>query len=408
MKRIDDPYTPNAGAKPPVLAGREAEMDEFEILLARSMKGRPARSMIVTGLRGVGKTALLNEFRERAEHANWVTIELEASKHDDSLFRRQISLGLRTALLRISPRAKWDEWLEKAGRVLSSFSLTFDPDGTISAGLDVSDFHGLADSQILSHDLTELFVSVGEAARAHKRGVVLLIDEIQFLEQTQLESLIMAIHKTVQRALPITLVGAGLPQIAELAGDAKSYSERLFTFPKIGSLGEADARKAFADPALSEGVGWNEDALSRAIEVTEGYPYFIQELGSAVWGGAEKSPIRREDVEQSIELFEFGLDESFFRVRLDRATPLQAAYLRAMAELGPGPQKANAVAEVLQRSSRSLGPTRSELINMGLLYTPAHGYAEFTVPHFDRFMIREMPHVLVPEKRTRKKEKRAD
>ncbi|MDP9831955.1 ATP-binding protein [Trueperella abortisuis] len=405
MKYIDDPYTPNAGAKPTVLAGREDELDQFEVLLARSMKGRPARSMIITGLRGVGKTVLLNEFRERAERSGWVTVEFEASKHDEGRFRQQIAMKLRTALLRISSRARWDERLEKAARVLSSFSMSFDPDGAISASLNITDFAGLADSQVLEYDLTELLVSVGEAAQAHKRGVVLLIDEIQFLDRNQLESLIMAIHKTVQRALPITLVGAGLPQIAELAGDAKSYSERLFTFPKIDSLNVADASKAFADPARQEGVAWEEDALQRAIAVTEGYPYFIQELGSAVWRTAPSSPFRRHDVDNAIPLFESRLDESFFRVRLDRATPLQAAYLRAMAELGPDPQKASAVANVIHRGSQSLGPTRSELINMGLLYTPSHGYAAFTVPQFDRFMQREMPEVVVPKKRNRKARK---
>lgn len=405
MKYIDDPYTPNAGAKPTVLAGREDELDQFEVLLARSMKGRPARSMIITGLRGVGKTVLLNEFRERAERSGWVTVEFEASKHDEGRFRQQIAMKLRTALLRISSRARWDERLEKAARVLSSFSMSFDPDGAISASLNITDFAGLADSQVLEYDLTELLVSVGEAAQAHKRGVVLLIDEIQFLDRNQLESLIMAIHKTVQRALPIALVGAGLPQIAELAGDAKSYSERLFTFPKIDSLNEADASKAFADPARQEGVAWEEDALQRAIAVTEGYPYFIQELGSAVWRTAPSSPFRRHDVDNAIPLFESRLDESFFRVRLDRATPLQAAYLRAMAELGSDPQKASAVANVIHRGSQSLGPTRSELINMGLLYTPSHGYAAFTVPQFDRFMQREMPEVVVPKKRNRKARK---
>lgn len=405
MKYIDDPYTPNAGAKPTVLAGREDELDQFEVLLARSMKGRPARSMIITGLRGVGKTVLLNEFRERAERSGWVTVEFEASKHDEGRFRQQIAMKLRTALLRISSRARWDERLEKAARVLSSFSMSFDPDGAISASLNITDFAGLADSQVLEYDLTELLVSVGEAAQAHKRGVVLLIDEIQFLDRNQLESLIMAIHKTVQRALPIALVGAGLPQIAELAGDAKSYSERLFTFPKIDSLNEADASKAFADPARQEGVAWEEDALQRAIAVTEGYPYFIQELGSAVWRTAPSSPFRRHDVDNAIPLFESRLDESFFRVRLDRATPLQAAYLRAMAELGSDPQKASAVVNVIHRGSQSLGPTRSELINMGLLYTPSHGYAAFTVPQFDRFMQREMPEVVVPKKRNRKARK---
>ncbi|MGV4378065.1 ATP-binding protein [Trueperella pyogenes] len=403
MEQITDPYTPNAGAKPPVLAGREDQMKDFELLLARTMKGRPARSMIITGLRGVGKTVLLSAFRDRAENAQWVTVELEASKYDETLFRRQIYSKLRIALLRISPRAKWDSHLNRAAQFLSSFSLTFDPEGALSAGFDIGDTRGLADSQILNHDLTELFLSLGQAAKAHNKGVVLLIDEIQFLERNQLEALIMAIHKTVQRALPITVVGAGLPQIAELAGDAKSYAERLFIFPRVDSLTPEDTKIAFADPAQDEGVYWEESALERAIEATDGYPYFIQELGSAVWKVAEKSPITAEDVEHSIDLFEAGLDESFFRVRLDRATSLQAAYLRAMAELGPGPQKANAVAEVMGRDSKSLGPTRSELINMGLLYTPMHGYAEFTVPHFDRFMKREMPKVVIPEKRFRKK-----
>ncbi|QRV01483.1 ATP-binding protein [Arcanobacterium phocisimile] len=401
MKPIDNPYTPNAGAKPPVLAGREEQMDNFEVLLARSLKKRPAQSMIITGLRGVGKTALLNEFRERAERSEWITIELEASKHDESLFRRQIALGVRSALYEMQPRKKWNDRLEKAARALGSFSLTFDPQGAMVAGIGINDYTGIADSQILSHDLTELFVNVGEAARAHQRGVVLLIDEIQFLERSQLEALIMAIHKTVQRALPIALVGAGLPQIAELAGDAKSYSERLFKFPEISSLTAESARDAFAKPAQEEGVEWSEEALDRAIEITEGYPYFIQELGSAVWLTAQESPICVQNVDDAVPLFESGLDESFFRVRLDRATRLQAAYLRAMAQLGPGPQKANAVADVMGRSSKSLGPTRSELINMGLLFTPRHGFAEFTVPHFHSFMLREMPDLIVPERRKR-------
>lgn len=212
-------------------------------------------------------------------------------------------------------------------------------------------------------------------------------------------------HKTVQRKLPITFVGAGLPQIAELAGDAKSYAERLFQFPKIDSLNEPDARQALIEPSRAEGVTFESGAITLALEISQGYPYFIQELGFQVWEIAESSPITRDDVETAREGYEAKLDSSFFRVRLDRATPLQTAYMRAMAELGPEAQKASDVAKVMGRESTQLGPTRAELIDMGLLYTPEHGYAAFTVPDFDKFMMRAVPTLVVPElqKRTRKK-----
>lgn len=212
-------------------------------------------------------------------------------------------------------------------------------------------------------------------------------------------------HKTVQRKLPITFVGVGLPQIAELAGDAKSYAERLFQFPKIDSLNEPDARQALIEPSRAEGVTFESGAITLALEISQGYPYFIQELGFQVWEIAESSPITRDDVETAREGYEAKLDSSFFRVRLDRATPLQTAYMRAMAELGPEAQKASDVAKVMGRESTQLGPTRAELIDMGLLYTPEHGYAAFTVPDFDKFMMRAVPTPVVPElqKRTRKK-----
>lgn len=230
---------------------------------------------------------------------------------------------------------------------------------------------------------------------------------MQFFDTSQLEALIAAIHKTVQRGLPITMVGAGLPQIAELAGDAKSYAERLFKFPRIGNLADPDARRALSDPALEEDSGYEADALDLAVEVTGGYPYFIQELGYAVWGIAQGPVISRTDVEDAVPLYEAKLDESFFRVRLDRATEMERAYLRAMAGLGPEPQKAQAVADVMDRKSTQLGPTRARLINMGLLYTPEHGYAAFTVPHFDKFMLRVMPHLEIPSPR-KPKPKRSD
>jgi len=232
---------------------------------------------------------------------------------------------------------------------------------------------------------------------------VLLLDEIQFLRREQLEAVVAAIHKTVQRELPITMVGAGLPQIAELAGEAKSYAERLFKFPDIGVLSEADANAALHEPAMQEGVSFESDALQLACEVTGRYPYFIQELGYAVWPLASDNRITRTDVEWAQPVYEEKLDSSFFRVRLDRATELEQAYLRAMAELGPEPQLASAVARLLNRSSEQCGPTRAGLIEKGLLYTPSHGYAAFTVPHFDQFMRRSVPTLSVPAVRQRRK-----
>jgi len=367
------------------------------VLLRRLDRGRTNQSMIVTGLRGVGKTVLLGEFRQIAEEFKWKVLELEASKHDDSHFRQTVYSQLRAALFQISPKAKWGDKAKKAAQVLQSFSLSIDPaSGAPMLSLDVAPAEGFADHGNLTLDMTDVLVSIGEAAKEHGTGLVLLFDEVQFLSQSQLEAVIQAIHKTVQRKLPVTFVGAGLPQIAELAGDAKSYAERLFKFPKIGSLDMSDARKALAEPAHLEGVRFNYDALDRAFELTEGYPYFVQELGYQVWAVAEGEVITLEDVEDAKDAYEAKLDSSFFRVRLDRATQLQIAYMRAMAQLGPDSQKAADVAAVMGRESTQLAPTRSELINMGLLYTPSHGYAGFTVPHFDRFMLRAVPDLDVP------------
>ncbi|MDQ0851297.1 hypothetical protein QFZ65_003235 [Arthrobacter sp. B3I9] len=372
-------------------------LEDFKVLLRRLDRGRTNQSMIVTGLRGVGKTVLLGEFRQIAEEFKWRVLELEASKHDDSHFRQTVYSQLRAALFQISPKAKWGEKARRAAQVLQSFSLSIDPaSGAPTLSLDVDPAEGFADHGNLTLDVTDVLVSIGEAAREHATGLVLLFDEVQFLSQPQLEAVIQAIHKTVQRKLPVTFVGAGLPQIAELAGDAKSYAERLFKFPKIGSLDVEDAKKALAEPAHLEGVSFNDDALDRAFELTEGYPYFVQELGYQVWAVADGETITLEDVEDAKDAYEAKLDSSFFRVRLDRATQLQIAYMRAMAQLGPESQKAADVAGVMGRESTQLAPTRSELINMGLLYTPSHGYAGFTVPHFDRFMLRAVPDLDVP------------
>lgn len=410
MDPVRNPYTPNAGAKPQAIVGRDDQLESFDLLLRRLKIGRTEQSMIITGLRGVGKTVLLGQFRSKALAADWVVLELEVSKHDDQRFRLDVGSRLRTALLELSPKARWNQRFEHAASVLRSFSLSVDQAGSLSLGMaGMPPAEGFADHGDLTLDLTDLLVALGEAAQSVHRGVVLLFDEIQFLTQPQLEALIAALHKVVQRELPVTLVGAGLPQIAELAGDAKSYAERLFKFPEIGRLSDEDARRALSEPAESEGVGFTDEALDRAVELTGGYPYFIQELGYAVWREAEGARVTACDVERTIPIYESKLDASFFRVRLDRATELQRAYLRAMAGLGPQPQKAADVAAVLGRqSSTQLGPTRAELINMGLLYTPEHGYAAFTVPHFDQFLLRAMPELVIPEGRPRKTRKRND
>lgn len=397
MDNVNNPYTPNAGASPEVLIGRDGQTGDFSTLLQRLQRGRTEQSMIITGLRGVGKTVLLNRFAEIAEAAGWEVIELEASKHDESSFRQAVFAKFRAALLHLSPRKRWGARAHHAAQVLSSFVLSVDETGTFSVSWDVDPAEGHADHGDLGLDLTDVFLAVGAVAKEKSTGIVLLIDEVQFLTTAQLESLIQAVHKSVQKKLPITFVGAGLPQIAELAGDAKSYAERLFRFPRIDSLSPEEAALALVKPAQIEGVRYDQDAVDLAVELTHGYPYFIQELGYQAWVIAEHDRITRDDVLSAQEAYEAKLDTSFFRVRLDRATPLQTAYMRAMAQLGPQPQKAADVAALMNRGSTQVAPIRSQLIDMGLLYTPQHGYAAFTVPDFDRFMLRAVPVLEVPE-----------
>lgn len=387
------PYTPNAGARPPALVGRDAELENFDILLARLKRGYTDQSMLVTGLRGVGKTVLLSEFEDRARSGGWVSVDAEITKNE--LVGRRMAMLARRALFQVAPKERWGDRMRRAAGVLKSFYVTFSPtEGTFTAGFDVDAETGTADSGSLSDDLTDLFVALGEAAQAHDTGVAFLLDEVQFLATNEFEALIAAMHKTVQRTLPITLVGAGLPQLPRLAGEAKSYTERLFTFPIIGKLEpENEAPLALTEPAKNLGVSYTDEAVSAIVAYTEGYPYFLQEYGKIVWDMApEGEPISRELVEQAQPSVEDKLDTSFFRVRAERTSELELQYLRAMAELGAGPYRTGEVAELMNRSSEQLGPTRARLIDKGLIYTPGHGQMAFTVPQFDRYMRRN--HVL--------------
>jgi AAA ATPase-like protein len=386
MRAESNPYTPNAGARPPALVGRDDELRAFEVLLARLLRGHTEQSMLVTGLRGVGKTVLLTRFEELAREGGWTTVEAEITKNSD--FGDRMANLSRRALLQLAPRDRWKDRAARAAAVLRSFQVTLRSDGSVTAGFDVDPAEGLADSGHLDEDLTDVFVALGEAAQEHDSGVVFLIDEVQYLDAPEFEALIAAIHKTVQRQLPITLVGAGLPQLPRLAGEAKSYAERLFKFPVIGRLADDQARAALAKPAKLLGVNFEADALSAVVDFTEGYPYFLQEYGNTLWNQVERSPVTAADVSLARGAVEAKLDGGFFRVRIERTSELERRYLRAMAELGPEPQAAKDVANLLGRTSQQVGPIRARLIEKGLLYTSGHGEAAFTVPQFDRFMRR--------------------
>jgi hypothetical protein len=388
VDRATNPYTPNAGAPPRYLAGRRTEVEDFRTLLRRLGRGYTEQSVIITGLRGVGKTVLLGEYDKIARDEGWTAVDAEVSKNTP--FGPQMANLARRALLQTSPKARWGDRARAAAGVLKSFSLTVQPDGTLTAGLDVDPEAGRADTGNLNDDLPDVFEAIGEAAREREKGVVFLFDEVQFLSRQELEALIGAVHRTVQRQLPITFAGAGLPQLPGLAGDAKSYAERLFKFPTIGELPEEAAGAALREPARAEGVEYQDRAVDLVYEYTEGYPYFIQEFGRAAWNVAEGSLITVDDVTDAQSIVEAELDESFFRARVQRSTPEELRYMRAMAELGSDAQKASDVADVLGKGSEQVAPMRARLISKGLLYTPRYGYAKFTVPQFDRFMRRYM------------------
>jgi AAA ATPase domain len=386
MRPHDNPYTPNAGARPPLLVGRDDQLETFEVLLDRLRKGHTEQSMLITGLRGVGKTVLLTTFEARARERGWTTVEAEITKNTE--FGPRMAQLVRRALLQAAPKARWKDRAKRAAAALRSFQLTVSSEGSITAGIDVEALEGVADSGDLAEDLTDLLVALGEAVSDHETGVAFLFDEVQFLSTVEFEALIAALHKTVQRALPITLVGAGLPQLPRLAGEAKSYAERLFKFPTIGRLSEPEARRALVEPAKALGVEYEDAAVLAVLDYTEGYPYFIQEYGKVLWDLTGDPPITLADTEAARDAVEAKLDGSFFRVRAERTTELELRYMRAMADLGPEAQQAKDVAAMLGRTSEQLGPTRSRLIDKGLLYTPGHGLAAFTVPQFDRYMRR--------------------
>lgn len=390
MDRVDNPFAPGAGTPPPELAGRDELREVVRVALERVRRGLPSKSILMVGLRGVGKTVLLDRMREEAEHAGMQTLRVEApeSRSLPALLAPQ----LRMALHRLSGNAKAKALAMRALRGLAGFAkaLKFKYQD-IEVGLDLEPEPGLADNGDLEHDLQALLEVVGVAAREAGTPLVLFIDELQYVEEEQLAALITALHRMAQRRLPVVLVGAGLPQLPGQMGRAKSYAERLFDFPVIGPLPAPAARSAIAKPLAKHHVEIEDGALLEILKRTRGYPYFLQEWGKHTWDTAEASPITRADVERASDAAVAALDESFFRVRFDRLTPLEKRYLRAMAQLGPGPHRSGDIADVLRRKVTALGPTRNQLIAKGMIWSPSHGDTAFTVPLFDEFMTRIMP-----------------
>lgn len=385
MDELANPYRPGAGTPPPALLGRDELLNRFGITVRRAVAGRPGKSLMPIGLRGVGKTVLLNRFREIAEQEGLKVGMIEAPESGN--FPSLLAARLRRVLYELSSGAVTNA-VTKALRVLKTFTYQL-PDGS-RLSIDLDALRGFADSGHLPDDLGDLLVAVGEAAASRHSGVLIAVDEVQYLTDLELASLITAIHRTTQVDLPIVLVGAGLPQLPGLAGDAKSYAERLFDFPEIGSLGRDDARAALAIPAAEAQVSFTDGALDRIVSAAHGYPYFLQEWGYHVWNAAAQSPITEEDVANVSSGVQAQLDQNFFLVRFDRLTPKEKEYLRAMAELGPGPHRSGDIAAKLGVRVESVAPRRSGLIAKGMIYSPAHGDTAFTVPLFDAFLHRAM------------------
>ena len=385
MDPIRNPFAPGAGSQPPELAGRDEIVSDADIALKRLLAGKHAQSQMLLGLRGTGKTVLLNTIENTAEENDYLTSVIEAPEDKPlaELLYPKMQQVLRKLSLIENAKAKTYAAMKALRGFASAFKVQI---GDLSISVDPEP--GVADSGNLEYDLPEMFVAIGAAAKAADRGWCLLIDEVQYLKSNELAALIVAIHKVGQKRLPIIFFGAGLPQLAGLAGDAKSYAERLFSYPKIGPLDEGAALKAVQGPINDEEEEITGSALNEIYKVTDGYPYFLQEWGFQSWNTAEHTPIDVKDVKMATENALRRLDDGFFQVRFDRLTPKEREYVIAMAELGKGPYRSSEVAEKLGEPPSKLGPRRAQIIAKGMIYSPQYGDIDFTVPMFDDYLRR--------------------
>lgn len=401
MDPLHNPFSPGAGSPPPELAGRVQILEQARITLGRVMAGRPERSLLIVGLRGVGKTVLLNRIREMSEEMGYRSVFIEA--HEGKPLPALLLPPLRQLLIALDRMANVSEKAKRGLRVLKSFF-----DGIrvkyhdIEIGLDIDPEPGVGDSGDLEADLSSLFLALGEATVDRRTPVAIIIDELQYLSEPELSALIMAMHQISQRQLPVVLIGAGLPQLVALSGRAKSYAERLFQFPELGPLPPADAIAALQEPVVAQGVTFTADSLDEIIRQTQGYPYFLQEWGYQSWNLASHSPIEIAVVRKATAESIARLDTNFFRVRFDRLTPREKEYLLALAELGEGAHRSGDIAEQLGVDVRNIAPIRNGLIKKGMIYSPAHGDTAFTVPLFGDFMKRILPQATMRKKRGRR------
>lgn len=386
MDPYRNPFAPGAGSRPPELAGRDEILESAKISCGRAIKGRSTRSIMLLGLRGTGKTVLLNEIGKNARESGLMVSKVEAPEREN--LARLLYPEMRKVMRSLSSVEAAKQIAGRGLRGLRGFASIFKIE---MAGVEigVEPEPGLADSGELQYDLPDLFEVIGRAAQAAGKGWVLLIDEVQYLSEADLSALIVAIHRMSQEGLPVLLVGAGLPQVARLAGEAKSYAERLFLYPAVGALDQPSAIRAVEKPIIDEGASIGSKALEAIADRTRGYPFFLQEWASAAWNNADGPNITLEDVDRSYAETLALLDAGFFRVRIDQLTKSETQFVTAMAQLGDGPYAMADIAKVLRRTLSSLGPTRANIISKGMIYSTDHGYLDFTVPLFAEYMQRQ-------------------
>jgi hypothetical protein len=401
MDRRRNPYAPGAGLQPPELAGRDRFIEDAIIDMERALAKRPTKGMMLLGLRGVGKTVLLNRLFASANEMGFETIKIEAP--EGGALPGLLAPEMRRVLYALDLKAAAGAKLRQAVAVLRNFVGAFKMKiGEIDFGIEAAP--GRADTGNLQQDLPVLMLAIAEAAAEKNSAIGLFLDEVQYLSADELAAVIVGCHELSQRNLPFLFIGAGLPQVAALAGNAKSYAERLFNYPEVGALDADAARFALRKPAESEGVRFEDDVIEAMLHATERYPYFIQEWGFHVWNAAPSNPVERRVVEDITPEIIAHLDANFFRVRFDRLTALQQKYLRAMAELGAGPHKTGDIAATLGVEPSAVATVRQQLIDKGMIWSQRFGETAFTVPMFDTFMKRQMPKLEkhVPRRRTRK------
>lgn len=386
MDAYRNPYTPGAGSRPAALTGRDREIERFQVAIGRLSRGAPEQGIVIHGLRGVGKTVLLNKLEEVATEAGWVTAFSEVRRGDD--FRAVMARALFNAIRQLDAHRRiGSHVIDRLKAAFSSFSATLATDGTVRFGFEVAPARGTADSGDLETDLVEMLQEFGVAAEHGKTGGAILLDELQLARRDDLEALVAAVHRANQKALPIAVVVAGLPTLPAALAEAKTYAERLFSFPRLGALEEGDARDALLLPARGEGVGYEDEALETLLDRAGGYPYFLQEWGRGVWDVAVANPVSTEDVEAAIPEVERKLSQNFFAVRLARTTPAERRYCAAMASLGDGAQESAAIARSMGYTNvRAASSLRASLIDKGVLYSVGRGELGFTVPRFAEFM----------------------